>query len=68
MSDDTIERLETRLMYLEDTVNTLQDVVLKQERLLDLMRLQHDALVHKVRDLGASSETTTPEQEIPPHY
>jgi SlyX protein len=65
MSDaDRLTEAETKLAYLEQTVDTLNDVVIEQ-------RAAIDALAAKFERLRADVETAAgaePGDEKPPHY
>jgi SlyX protein len=69
MSADAIERLETKIAYLERANHELSDVVYRQQREIQGLRAKFDSLVERVSSLsGSSDEGRTPEDERPPHY
>jgi SlyX protein len=67
MDDQTLERLETRIAFLERANSELSDVVFRQQQ-------EIQALATKLREvlerLSAEREEAAggPEQERPPHY
>ncbi|MFR0688651.1 SlyX family protein [Enterobacterales bacterium AE_CKDN230030158-1A_HGKHYDSX7] len=59
--------LESRLAFQDDTLQTLSDVVYEQERVIERLRLQMQALLKRLEDLQGQvgiSEDEAP----PPHY
>jgi SlyX protein len=68
MNDETVERLESRLAFLEQANQDLSDVVFRQDREIAALKAQLTALA--ARFAASSSEQTeySPEQERPPHY
>ncbi len=64
----SLERLESKVAYLERANNELSDVVYRQQRELDELRVRIATLLERVE---AQKEIPTPytsEQERPPHY
>ena len=68
MSADAIERLETKIAYLERANHELSDVVYRQQREIQGLRAKFDSLVERVSSLSSPDEERTPEDERPPHY
>ena len=71
MSDELVRRmdeLETRLAFQDDTIQTLNDVVSRQE--LELERLQRalELLARRQADLAASMPGEAEDDQPPPHY
>lgn len=63
---DSLERVQTKIAYLEQAMNELSDVVFRQHREIQALEAQLKAL--KDRLTGAADEPRTVEQERPPHY
>ena len=64
---DSLERVQTKIAYLEQAMNELSDVVFRQHKEIQALEAQLKAL--KERLSGAPlEEARTPEQERPPHY
>lgn len=59
--------LESRLAFQDDALQTMSDVVYEQERVIERLRLQMQALLKRLEDLqgqvGVSDDETPP-----PHY
>ncbi len=57
--------LEIKLSFLEQTLESLNEVILEQAASLDLMRKQLERLEQRE---GGAGEETDPQDERPPHY
>ncbi|WP_286804654.1 MULTISPECIES: SlyX family protein [unclassified Marinimicrobium] len=75
MSDsDTLEDLQSRLAFQEQTLTDLNDVVARQTEQIDRLEQQLRALADKYRDLRDAVEQSpgeeggSPADERPPHY
>ena len=68
MDQDTLERLELKLAFLERANAELSDVVYRQQREIQGLRAKFDSLVDRVSSLSSPDEERTPEDERPPHY
>lgn len=74
MSDsDTLEDLQSRLAFQEQTLTDLNDVVARQAEQIDRLEQQLRALAGKYRDLRDAVEQSpgeegSPADERPPHY
>ena len=68
MSNEALERLETKLSYLERANNELSDVVYRQHREIAGLRAKLEALSDRVSSIRSADAATTPEDERPPHY
>jgi SlyX protein len=69
MNSDALERLETKIAFLERANAELSDVVYRQQHTIDLLRQEIAALASRMQSLGEPDDTPrTPEDERPPHY
>jgi len=68
MSAAAIERLETRIAFLERANNELSDVVYRQHRDIEALRARLEALTDRVSALQSEEPPRRPEDERPPHY
>jgi SlyX protein len=66
--EESIERLELKLAYLERANQELSDVVYRQQQELEELRSRVALLVARIDAMKAGETTYTPEQERPPHY
>lgn len=65
---EAIERLELKVAYLERAAGELSDVVYRQQKDIDTLRLQVQMLLARVDAMKAEPAPWTEEQERPPHY
>jgi len=68
MNEETLERLELKLAYMERANQDLSDVVYRQQREIAALRDQIAALVSRVESMRTEGQQYTAEQERPPHY
>lgn len=68
--DPGLDELETRLAFLDDLVNRLNDVIARQDRELMALSRTVDALETRLNELAeiASLPGGPPGHEVPPHY
>lgn len=73
MNDD-IDNLQTRIAFQEDAIEALNEVVAKQDREIQELRLQLQALYKKMEEVkvafadGAPDSAQSVHDEKPPHY
>ena len=63
-----IDNLELKLMDLENTVQELNDVILRQYRDIERLQLQQEELIKRSAGVLPSENTPSASDEIPPHY
>lgn len=63
-----VERLESKVAFLERANNELSDVVYAQRRELDSLRAQLAAVIEQMNTLKEGWRPWSPEEEKPPHY
>jgi uncharacterized coiled-coil protein SlyX len=68
MSEDTIERIELKIAYLERANHELSEVVYRQQLELDTLRAQLTVLSGKMAAALSEQTVYSAEQERPPHY
>ena len=68
MTTEDVERLESKIAYLERANNELSDVVYRQHLEIQGLRARLDTLSERLSSVSAPSEIRTPEDERPPHY
>lgn len=68
MSEIRLEKIETKIAYLEDGVQELSHVIYAQQKQIDQLRALCESLAGYVRDLTQTSGEGGPVNERPPHY
>ncbi len=68
MPDNRIDSVETKIAHLEDTVQTLNDIVSKQQREIDELRVTCKHLLDRQKGLTELVEGNAEQDERPPHY
>ncbi len=68
MDQDTVERLELKLAFLERANAELSDVVYRQHKELEGLREGLRALAEKLDSRQSAEPARRPEDERPPHY
>ena len=67
MNSEQIERIETKIAFLESANVELSDVVYRQQQELRALRAQLDALAQRLEAAQAAEPARSPEEERPPH-
>ncbi len=68
MDDDTVERLELKLAFLERANAELSDVVYSQHKEIEALREGLRMLAGKLDERQNAEPVRRPEDERPPHY
>ncbi|MBX9608363.1 MAG: SlyX family protein [Gammaproteobacteria bacterium] len=68
MTDADLERLETKLAYLEQANQSLSDTVYRQQRELDNLRELVKGWQRELQAWRAEQGARSPDEERPPHY
>lgn len=63
--EQRIAELECRQAFQDDTIQTLNDVVVGQGRQIDLLQSQMQLLIKRIEELQSAAEI---DDEAPPHY
>ena len=66
--DSRIETLELKLMDLENTMQELHEVILRQYRDIERLQLQQEELLKRAAGAGSSDRVPSASDELPPHY
>ncbi len=67
MDEQNLIKLEMKLAYLEDFLNQLQEVTVKQGKDIEKLKSENKVLKDKVKDLSDWAEGDIPDRK-PPHY
>ncbi len=68
MEADVLERLETKLAYLEQAVGELSDVVYRQQQDIAMLNAKLVSLASRLDAIKTSEHAYTADEERPPHY
>lgn len=68
MDEDRLVDIEMRLAFQEDTIERLNDVIYRQQELLDRLVSRCEMLGTKVRELADKMPDEDVGDERPPHY
>ena len=68
MTSEEIERIETKIAFLESANVELSDVVYRQQQEIAALRARLDALAQRIVSAQTPYTPRTPEEERPPHY
>ena len=71
MSDELAVRLdemETRLAFQDDTIEALNEVVSRQEMMLEKLQRSLELVAGRQADLAASMPGDAEDDQPPPHY
>lgn len=66
--DNRVTELEIRLTHLEDTIEVLNETIIKQHGEIDLLQLQVSILEKKIKSSHSSPIAHESEETPPPHY
>jgi SlyX protein len=65
--EERVTELESRLTFQDDTIQALNDVLVAQQRELERLQLQVEALAKRQEEAGGQFEVAEDETP-PPHY
>jgi SlyX protein len=68
MTSDAIERIETKIAFLESANVELSDVVYRQQQEIAALRARLDALTQRLEAAHTPDTPRSLEEERPPHY
>jgi len=68
MNSEVIERLETKIAFLESANVELSDVIYRQQQQIQELRARLDALTQQVLAAQTVEPPRSVEDERPPHY
>ncbi|MBQ5471510.1 MAG: SlyX family protein [Treponema sp.] len=59
--------IETKLAYMEDFVNQIQQVAVEQAKEIALLRKENKLMIEKIKEMAENQEGDIPNRK-PPHY
>ncbi len=66
--ENRVTELEIRLTHLEDTIEVLNETIIKQHSEIDILQLQVSNLEKKIKASQSSQVALESEETPPPHY
>lgn len=66
--DERIMALEVKLAFQEDLVDTLNQVLIRQQQQVDLLQQQLRVLYQQLKSLQPSNIADVSQEAPPPHY
>ncbi|RLA00847.1 MAG: lysis protein [Gammaproteobacteria bacterium] len=63
-----IEILETQQAFQEDTIESLNQVIVQQQKDIERLNLKVDVLQERIKQSAAPHSEMTGEEPPPPHY
>ncbi|MBJ2213915.1 MULTISPECIES: SlyX family protein [Pseudomonas] len=64
---ERVTDLESRLAFQDDTIETLNDILVTQQRAVERLQLQMTALLKRQEEMSGQFESSE-EEAPPPHY
>jgi SlyX protein len=68
MSEERLEKIETKIAFQEDQIEELNKTIYQQQQKLERLEAICEALARQVRTLADANSEGTPAHEKPPHY
>lgn len=68
MDEARLIEVETKLAYLEETLQVLNEVVARQQKQIDALEALCRELAERARNAGEGAFRGSAADEIPPHY
>lgn len=68
MSEERLEKIESKIMLLEESAHELSAAIYQQQKKIDGLHAVCESLVMHVRELAQSIQESAPRNEPPPHY
>jgi SlyX protein len=68
--ESRLDELESRMAFQDDLIESLNEIIARQDRDLGRLELRVKALADKLNDLSESAAMpgASPGHEVPPHY
>lgn len=66
--DARVSELESRLAFMDDSIQLLNDVIVKQQQCIDLLERKVAALINVQQEIRAQLVDVAENEAPPPHY
>jgi len=67
-NEKRITDLEIQLTFQENTIDALNEEVIRQQKLIDELGKKLELVISRLSEVSAPPAIFKPEDEIPPHY
>jgi SlyX protein len=67
-TDKRLTDLEVKASFTEDLVDSLNDLVARQQEQIDLLIREVGKLKDRAPDTGGRPDARDPREDVPPHY
>jgi SlyX protein len=68
MTDETLERIQTKIAFLERANSDLSDVVFRQQQQIRVLGMRIKELSERLEAAQSAEQQGSPIDERPPHY
>ncbi len=68
MNEERLIELEIKVIYQEDLLQTLNNIVSQQQQQIDRLEATCKMLNERINSLSSKSDVGEPIDEVPPHY
>jgi SlyX protein len=68
MTEERLEKIETKLAFQEDLIEELNKTIYQQQKKLEQLEATCEALAKHIASLAESVNSGKPADERPPHY
>lgn len=68
MDDEHLEKIQSKIAFLERAASELSDVVFRQHKEIQALEAKIQALSDRVSSARLEENLRSPDQERPPHY
>lgn len=68
MSEERLEKIESKIMLLEESAQALSATIYQQQKKIDQLQALCESLVTHVRELSQAMDEGASGNEPPPHY
>lgn len=65
--EERVNDLESQLAFQDDTIQSLNDILVTQQRVVERLQLQMTALLRRQEEMAGQFESSE-EEAPPPHY
>ncbi|MEO6679786.1 MAG: SlyX family protein [Pseudomonas sp.] len=65
--EERVNDLESQLAFQDDTIQSLNDILVTQQRVVERLQLQMNALLRRQEEMAGQFESSE-EEAPPPHY